>query len=137
MTISVEEVARRWTGSYLDTDPDPDPENLFASKVLGWHNFDDEVVEYEGAKLANRLLGRRARIRNVIPDFRVEDFKLHIAESAFIFVQTSVGTRPDGVPFKIPGCVIWEVADGRIVTVNSVGDRAQRDFMEEIKSVIE
>ena len=132
MTRTVAEVAKRFVGTYLDTDPDPKLEELYAAKVTRWHNFDPAKHEVRGRDIANQMVTRRALIRSVIPDFRVEDFKLHIAESAFIIVQTSAGTLPDGTPFRIPACVIWEVSDGQIVTVNSVGDSQQRRALEEV-----
>lgn len=137
MSRSAEEVARRWVGSYLGHDPDPDPADLFASKVMGFHNFDDEKIEYDGRELADMLLNRRAKVKNLMSDFHVEDFKCHVADDAFIFVQTSAGTLPDGTPVRIPGAVIWGVEGGRIVSVNSVGDHMHRAAFEEAYSAFD
>ncbi len=130
MTRSVQEVADRLVGSYLNTNPDPDLADIFAPKVLGWHNFDQETVEYDGPGLANMLMQRRAEVRQVMPDFRVEDFKAHVARDAIIFTQVSTGTLGDGTPYRCPGCVVWSVEDGLIVSVNSVRDRAMNLGLE-------
>jgi hypothetical protein len=130
MTRSVAEVARRFVGSYLGTNPDPHFEELYAPKVLAWHNFDAKKVEYHGNELAKMQLERLAQVKRLMPNFRIQDFTMHVAESAFIFVQTWVGTLPDGTPVRIPGVVVWEVKDGQIITVNAVGDFKQREAME-------
>ena len=89
MTKSVAEIARIWVGSYLlDSTPDPHFAELFAPRVKAWHNYDAERVEYNGHELANLMLQRREQLRRVMPDFRVEDFKLYVAEFAFIFTHT-------------------------------------------------
>lgn len=137
MTRSIAELARRWAGTYVGDDPDPHPEELFAPKVLGWHNFDEQKVEYEGATLAQWLLRTRADIQREIPDFTVEKFNVHVADNAIVFVQTSVGTLPNGERFSIPSLVIWGVENGRIVTVYSVGDRVQRGVLDYIKPSLE
>jgi hypothetical protein len=130
MTISVADLAKRFTGSYLGHDPDPHFPELFADVVHGKHNFDAAFQEYVGAELAQNMLDRREAIRRVMPDFDVIDFTVHIAEDAFIVVQTSVGTLPDGTAVRIPGVVVFDVADGRIVAINSVRDESQAADLE-------
>ncbi|MFD2416490.1 nuclear transport factor 2 family protein [Amycolatopsis pigmentata] len=130
MTISVADLAKRFTGSYLGHDPDPDFLDLFADVVRAKHNFDVTSQEYAGRELAEQMLTRREAIRQVMPDFDVIDFTVHIAEDAFIIVQTSVGTLPDGTAVRIPGVVVFDVADGRIVAINSVRDESQAADLE-------
>lgn len=130
MTRSVQEVADRLVRSYLNTDPDPNVAEIFAPKVLGWHNFDAERTEYDGQSLAKMLMERRAEVRQVMPDFEVQDFKAHVAKDAIIFTQVSTGTLKDGTPYRCPGCVVWSVEDGQIVSVNSLRDRAMNVGLE-------
>lgn len=130
MTRSVQEVADRLVGSYLNTNPDPNLAEIFAPKVLGWHNFDAEKTEYEGPALAKMLMERRAQVRQAMPDFHVDDFKFHVADDAVIFTQVSAGTLKDGSPYRCPGCVVWSVENGQIVSVNSVRDRAMNVGLE-------
>jgi hypothetical protein len=130
MTISVADIVQRFTGSYLGHDPDPNFHELFADVVHGKHNFDEAAREYAGRELAGEMLMRREAIRRVMPDFEVTDFTVHIAEDAFIVVQTSIGTLPDGTAVRIPGIVVFDVADGRIVAINSVRDESQAADLE-------
>lgn len=130
MTRNVQEVADRLVGSYLNTNPDPNLAEIFAPKVLGWHNFDPEKVEYDGPGLAKMLMQRRAEVRQVMPDFQVEDFKAHVAQDAIIFTQVSAGTLADGTPYRCPGCVVWSVENGQIISVNSIRDRAMNIGLE-------
>lgn len=129
MTLSIAEIARRFTGTYLDTDPDPNFRELFAPTVVAWHNFDPEKVEYTGDAIAQFFIDKRAEMRAIIPDFRADEFRMHQAPTALTFTQTTRGTLPDGTEFAFPGAVVMEIENGKIVTINSVGDKQQRDEM--------
>ena len=126
MPKSVAEVAKRFIGSYLGTAVDPDFADLFAPKLVAWHNYDAKKVEYDGAAWASMQLQKRDQLRRLVPDHTIENFTLHVAESAFILVHTSVGTLPDGTRFRVPACLVWSVRNGRIVSVNSISDSTQR-----------
>lgn len=132
--LSIGEIANKWSeayqGSWLGADPDPENYELFAPKVMVFHNFRTDPVEYDGTALVDGVLERHARTKLLIPDFRAESFKLHVAESAFVFVITSVGTLPDGTLFRIPNAIIWEVEEGKIISLNSVGDHSQRAALD-------
>ena len=130
MVMSVAEVAKRWIGTYMNTDPDPNPEELFAPRVIARHNTDDKVIDMSGSEYARYLIDRRAKIRELMPDFKVEDFTQHIAESAFIYVLTSTGTLPDGTRVRIPACVVWDIEDGRIANITTIGDKSHREAMD-------
>lgn len=130
MTRTVQEVADRLVRSYLKTDPDPNLHEVFAEKVMGWHNFDAEKTEYHGPTLARDLMARRDEVRQAMPDFHIIDFKAHVAKDAIIFTQVSAGTLKDGTAYRCPGCVVWTVANGQIVSVNSVRDRAMNVGLE-------
>ena len=130
MGVNIAELAKRFVGTYLNTDPDPKFEELLAPKVTAWHNFDAEKVTYDGAEFAKDWLLRREDARSLMRDFRVDDFKVHLADSAIIFTQTVTGTLPDGTRVRIPGCVVLGLEDGRIATINSVGDSKQREAFE-------
>jgi hypothetical protein len=131
MTKTVEEIADICIGSYLlGKGRHPEFNNIFADKVLAWHNYDPAPMEFEGPVLGDYMMEMRARIDGLMPDCHVEDYKLHIANGAFVFVHTSCGTLPDGTSVRIPACSIFEVGDGKIVTVNSVSDRTHREPLE-------
>lgn len=129
MPLSISEIARRFTGTYLNTDPDPNFRDLFAPTVLAWHNFDAEKVEYTGEAIAQFFIGKRDEMRAIIPDFRADDFRMHEAPTALAFTQTTRGTLPDGTALAFPGAVVMEIENNKIVTINSVGDKQQRDEM--------
>ncbi len=131
MPLSITEIARRFTGTYLNTDPDPEFRDLFAPTVTAWHNFDTEKVEYTGDAIADFFVQKRAEMRAIIPDFRADDFRMHEAMTALVFTQTTRGSLPDGTQFAFPGAVVMEIENGKIVVVNSVGDKQQRDDMYE------
>lgn len=131
MARSVTEVAEICIGSYLlDRGPDPAFGEIFATTVIGRHNYDSGSVNYDGVRLAEEMLARRVQIDQLMPDFRVENHRLHIANKAFAFVHTSCGTLPDGTQVRIPACSIFEVEDGKIISVNSVSDFAHRAALE-------
>lgn len=129
MPLSNSEIASRFTGTYLDTDPDPDFSDLFAPTVIAWHNFDPEKIEYTGDAIARFFIDKRAEMRAIIPDFRADEFRMHQAPTALVFTQTTRGTLPDGTEFAFPGAVVMEIENGKIVTINSVGDKQQRNEM--------
>lgn len=124
------EFAKRFVGTYLNTDPDPNFHELLAPRVTAWHNFDAEKVEADGVDFAKEWLERRAEARRLLPDFQVEDFNIHLADDAVFFTQTVTGTLPDGQKCRIPGCVVLGMENGRIATINSVGDHKQREPFE-------
>lgn len=128
---TVAEIADICIGSYLlGKGRHTEFGDIFADNILAWHNYDPAPMEFEGAVFADYMMEQRDRIDKLMPDCHVEDYKLHITDSAFAFVHTSCGTLPDGTDVRIPACSIFEVTGGRIVTVNSVSDRGHRAALE-------
>lgn len=130
MTLTTGEIADRLVRTYLDTDPDPDIVEIFGDQVIAYHNYDKEPYRFDGAGFSKHLFERRAKSRRMISNYRVEDFKCHVAADAIIFTQATCGTLPDGTTMRIPVAVVWTVENGKIVDVNSVGDYAQRAAFE-------
>lgn len=130
MTLSVSEMAERFTGTYLNTNPDPHFRDLFAPTVIAWHNFDAKKGEYTADAIASFFIEKRAQMRELLPDFRADDFIMHESPTALVYTQTTRGTLPDGTEVAFPGVVVMEIENGKIVTINSVGDKQQRDAME-------
>ena len=109
----------------------PNIVEIFADQVVAYHNYDKEKQYFDGPNFSNHLFDRRAKSRNVLRNYRVEDFKCHVASDAIIFTQATCGTLSDGSTIRIPVAVVWTVKDGRIVDVNSVGDYEQRAAFEQ------
>lgn len=130
MTLTPREIADRLVRTYLDIDPDPNIVEIFGDKVVAYHNYDKEPYHFDAAGFSQHLFERRAKSRRVISQYRVEEFKCHVAPDAIIFTQSTCGNLPDGTTMRIPVAVVWTIENGRIVDVNSVGDYEQRAAFE-------
>ncbi len=131
MNLTPREIADRLVRTYLDIDPDPDIAEIFGERVVAYHNYDPAPFHFDAAEFSKHLFERRAKSRKVISNYRVEDFKCHVASDAIIFTQSTCGNLPDGTTMRIPVAIVWTIENGQIVDVNSVGDYRQRAAFEE------
>lgn len=93
------------------------PANCYADRVTVWHN----IGEREEVLSLPPSFGRAGE---VITDLRREDVAVFVHDTGFVLKATTVGTTPDGTPFRIPACVLVHVADGRINRFDEYADSA-------------
>jgi hypothetical protein len=126
MTMSVREVAERFAGTYMQTDPDPNFADLFASEFTHWHNYDVRADTFPGEFMASAMVRTLSLTNELMPDHKDELLYLHVADSAFTLAARATGTLPDGTKIDIPRALVGTVEDGKITKIDSWGDHAQR-----------
>ena len=122
MTLSTEEVARRFVGSYTLSDVDPKVADLFAPTISVRHNYDAERMEMPGSLYAKAMMWKIHGCSERVTDYRDKIDHFLISDNAFTIAATGSGTMPDGSPLYISRCLIVKLENGKIAWVDSYSD---------------
>lgn len=122
--MDINELVRRFTGSYLATHIDPNIAELFAPTMTVWHNYDANRMELPGEMYAKgmmwKIVGCTERVKNYVDKLD----HVIVADNKVVVGATATGEMPDGSELKIPRCIILTIENGKIAHVDSYGDHA-------------
>lgn len=122
MAVSVEELVRRFTGSYTATDIDPDIGSLFAENMTVWHNYDANRMELPGAMYAKGMMWKIIGCTERVKDYKDVLDHVIVAGDKVVVAATATGIMPDGSQLKIPRVIILTLENGLIAHVDSYSD---------------
>lgn len=99
---------------------------LYAPGARIWHNFDGKTQSVdENVRMLHWLHGRLQGVRYAVQ--RLVPF-----DGGYLQQHVLRGTLPDGEAFALPACVVCEVEDGRIASLEEYLDLSQTaPLMEE------
>ncbi len=124
MTVSTEDLVRRFLGSYVATDIDPNVGDLFAPTMSVWHNYDAQRMTLPGAMYAKGMMWKIVGCTERVKDYRDTVDHIVVTEDKIVVAATATGTMPDGSALKISRCIILTLEDGLIAHVDSYSDHA-------------
>jgi ketosteroid isomerase-like protein len=119
----IDTVAARFVAAIGGDGSDPDLAEIFAEKVVVWHQYVDPV-EVPGATMAEMMPKEGQALMRAIPDARQDDVRVLVSDGAFVMTRTTVGTI-DGVSCSSPVCSVVTVDGGRITRIDAYSDREQ------------
>lgn len=132
MSFDINELVRRFTGSYTATDIDPNIGDLFAPTMTVWHNYDANRMELPGAMYAKgmmwKIVGCTERVKNYVDKLD----HVIVTDNKVVVAATATGTMPDGSELKIPRCIILTIENGRIAHVDSYSDHAHSGPLDKL-----
>ncbi len=128
----IDELVRRFTGSYTATDIDPNIGDLFAPTMTVRHNYDANRTELPGAMYAKgmmwKVIGCTQRVKNYVDKLD----HVIVTDDKVVVAATATGTMPDGSLLKIPRCTILTIENGLIAHVDSYSDHAHSGPLDEL-----
>lgn len=105
--------------------PEAPAEDLYADRIVSWHNYDEREVVVTRDQLAAGAQGEHGALAQVLSGFGYEERRVYPAGDAVVMTHVMVGTLRDGTRVRIPACHVYALEDGRIARMDVYMDSAQ------------
>src|SRR6478609_9451949 len=106
-------VARRWLPAFAAGKRAD--EACYAPNVSTWHNVGEWEAEIKKTPSRTRRVEAGA-------DIRLESLTLKVFDGGFVVQATTAGVSAEGVPVRVPTCLVVNVVDGKIARFEEYAD---------------
>lgn len=110
------DVARRWLPHFAAGRRAP--EDCYQPGVSTWHNVGEWEAEIKKTPSRTRRIEAGA-------DIHLESLKLQVFDGGFVVQGVTAGVSAEGVPVRVPTCLVVTVVDGKIARFEEYADSAQ------------
>lgn len=139
--MSVHELASAFVQVISGEGVDPRIAQSMAPEIVCWHNHhenvslgvdgphpfdevDDPVIVARGDEYATSMAANIQFVKQVLPDFRAEDVRIHVAESSFVLTSAMVATPPSGRTVRVHRSMVFILEDGLVRRIDIYEDWA-------------
>jgi ketosteroid isomerase-like protein len=109
------DVARRWLPAFAAGRRAE--EDCYAPNVSTWHNVGEWEAEIKKTPSRTRRVQAGA-------DIHLEELRCRVFDGGFVVQATTAGVSAEGVPVRVPTCLVVTVVDGKIARFEEYADSA-------------